>query len=246
MPAQKLSPLTMPSNSKKSGLSSQQSIEDDKKLEDIFQEMKHPHAIPEPLSGIETPRVDVDYNTQKQKKNVYAMGGMGFNPFRVDDSNNILSSSSPQKKISESENIKTSTESAHDSPPMPSVNKDSSSSEQDSSSESESEVESDKEKEDAASMFALGSLMPIKSPQVVTPSPRHPTPSPQSVQSSLLPSVPSPSPGAKSEGPPLPTFQALPELLLKSSNQKSRKSSDKSGAGSEQTHIAKVVGIMLI
>lgn len=212
MPAQKLSPLTMPSSSKKSGLSSQQSIEDDKKLEDIFKEMKHPHAIPEPLSGIETPRVDVDYTTQKQKKNVYAMGGLGFNPFRVDDSNNILSSSSPQKKISESENIKTSTESAHDSP-MPSVNKDSSSSEQDSSSESESEVESDKEKEDAASMFALGSLMPIKSPQVVTPSPRHPTPSPYSAQPALSPAVPSPSPGAKAGGGSPLTFQALPELI---------------------------------
>ena len=202
-PAQKLSPLTLPSSGSKTGLSSQERIEDDKKLEDIFKEMKHET---EPLSGIVTP--------QKRKKG-------------VDDSNNILSSP-PQKKRSQSDNIKTST--------VPSVIKDSSSSE---SSESDSEVESDKEKEDACSMFALGSLMPIKSPQVVTPSPRHPTPSPQSVQSSLLPSVPSPSPGAKSGGPPLPTFQALPELLLKSSNQKSRKSSDKSGAGSEQRHKSK-------
>ena len=31
--------------------------------------------------------------------------GIGFNPFHVDDSNNIRSSS-PQKKISESENIR--------------------------------------------------------------------------------------------------------------------------------------------
>ena len=285
VPAQKLSPLTMPSNSKKSGLSSQQSIEDDKKLEDIFKEMKHPHAIPEPLSGIETPRVDVDYNTQKQKKNVYAMG-IGFNPFHVDDSNNIRSSS-PQKKISESENIKTSTESAHDSP-MPSLNKDTSSSEQDSSSESESEVESDKEKENLK--FDLGSLMPIKSPQVVNPSPRHPAPSPYSVQPTLSPAAPSPGPGVKAgpgAGSPLPTFQGLPELLAplsplepmlsadsdqesrvkvkqrpatrrsdfdsddenrksfkenkkpKSCNKRGRKSSVKSGSGSEQRHKSK-------
>ena len=208
LPSQKLSPLTMPSNNKKSGLSSQQSIEDDKKLEDIFKEMKHPHAIPEPLSGIETPRVDVDYTTQKQKKNVYM--GMGFNPFRVDDSNNGRSSS-PQKKLSE--NIKTSSESANASP-NPSVNKDSSSSEQDSSSESESEVESDKEKEDAFSGFDLGSLKPIKSPQV-TPSPRHPIPSPYSAQPSLSPAASQPpGPGGKAgAASPLPTFPGLPELL---------------------------------
>jgi len=216
--AEKLSPLILPSNSKKHGLSSQESIEDDRKLEDILKGAKQiRNFIPEPLSGIETPHLEVDWNTQKQKRNVYAMGMPPFNrdPFRVDDSKNSRSSS-PQKKLSES-----STEAAHASP-MPSANKESSSSEQDSSSESDksdSEVESDKEKEDAASMFALGSLMPIKSPQVVTPSPRQPTPSPYSAQAALSPAVASPPGlGVKAGvGFPLqssPSFGAqLPALL---------------------------------
>ena len=214
--AEKPSPLILPSNNKKHGLSSQESIEDDRKLEDILKGAKQiRNFIPEPLSGIETPHKEVDWNTQKQKRNVYAMAMPPFNPFRVDDSNNSRSSS-PQKKLSES-----SSEAAHASP-MRSGNKESSSSEQDSSSESDksdSEAESDKEKEDAASMFALGSLMPIKSPQVVTPSPRQPTPSPYSAQAALSPPVASPSgPGSKDGvGFPLqssPSFGAqLPALL---------------------------------
>ena len=91
-PVKKLSPIIMPSNSKKSGLTSQPSIDDDK-LDDILNEMRNPGLaeLPEPLSAIETPRGDVDYTTQKQKKNVYAMGFnlSSKNPFCVDDSNNI-------------------------------------------------------------------------------------------------------------------------------------------------------------
>ena len=130
-PAEKPSPLILPSNNKKHGLSSQESIEDDRKLEDILKGAKQiRNFIPEPLSGIETPHKEVDWNTQKQKRNVYAMAMPPFNPFRVDDSNNSRSSS-PQKKLSES-----SSEAAHASP-MRSGNKESSSSEQDSSSESD-------------------------------------------------------------------------------------------------------------
>ena len=98
-----LSPLGMLMTS---GPTSQQSIDDDK-LEYILNEMRDPRItdLPEPLTAIESPRGDLDYNTQKQKRNVYAMGFnlSSKNPFCVNYSSSSEEDSSSETSESESE-----------------------------------------------------------------------------------------------------------------------------------------------
>ena len=87
-------------------LTSHQSI-DDAKLEYILNEMRDPRItdLPEPLTAIESPRGDLDYNTQKQKRNVYAMGFnlSSKNPFCVNYSSSSEEDSSSETSESESE-----------------------------------------------------------------------------------------------------------------------------------------------
>ena len=180
----------------------------------ILREMKHPilsdGGLPTPLTGIETPRVDVeDRGSLRTSKPVYASFGNWGRPL------------SPPKK-SES---KVST----DVPKPVVVKKECSSSEQDESSSDSGSEESD-EKDDVSAAFGLASIMnPIRtSPGLSSsersvkpdPSPRYPTQSPYTGLASQGQLSQSPSPmsgaGGKSDksGPasPLPSMD-LPALM---------------------------------
>jgi len=235
-------PLKMPSNDKKKAPTSSNSFEDDDvDLKSIFQEMKHPYqgdsgGLPTPLTGIITPRVDLDEMGGQRHRPIY-QGDSIFNPFRVADpirpmvSSPIKPLDSPQKPSSAPE----------PPPPIPQepvskpVLSPKSSSSGDSSSDSESgetdksdadkrgnasHSESDDDKEDAGAMqFGLGSILQTTktSPGMSssersvkpTPSPRYPTPSPRYL------AHPTPSPGVGHSVHPSPSTLSKPESVSK-------------------------------
>ena len=143
--------------------------------------MKHPYpmsdsgGLPTPLTGIETPRVDVEERGAQRHKPVY---GMGL-PF----SNLLKMPSSPPKKSSEPQPSNSPLDPVSVPPSIP---KESSSSEHSSSDSSAEESDDENVKNDTENaVFGLGSMLqPIKtSPSLPasersvkpTPSPRYPT-----------------------------------------------------------------------
>ena len=127
--------------------------------------MRHPYqsdsgGLPTPLTGIETPRVDIDDRGTQRHKPLY-MGG-SRNPFQYKDQAKQMPS--PKREPQPLEEA--------DKPPVPkpSVSKDTSSSSSSSDSDSNEELEDSKPSE-----FDLRTLFTGVKP---TPSPRQPTSSP--------------------------------------------------------------------
>eukprot|EP00092_Neocalanus_flemingeri_P045976 GFUD01051600.1.p1 GENE.GFUD01051600.1~~GFUD01051600.1.p1 ORF type:complete len:1149 (+),score=268.67 GFUD01051600.1:65-3511(+) len=234
-------PLKMPSNEKKKAPTSSNSFEDDDvDLKSIFQEMKHPYqgdmgGLPTPLTGIITPRVDLDEMGGQRHRPIY-QGDSIFNPFRVADpirpmvSSPIKPMDSPQKPAAPEPAAPVPQES------KPLLSPKSSSSADDSSSDSESgetdksdgdkrgglsHSESDEDKDDAKDdlVFGLGSILQTTktSPGMSssersvkpTPSPRYPTPSPRYL------AHPTPSPGVGHSVHPSPSTLSKSEVISK-------------------------------
>jgi len=197
-------PLKMPSSDKRKPPSSSTSYEeDDVDLKAIFQEMKMPcqgdsGGLPTPLTGIITPRVDLDEMGGQRHKPIYQGE---FNPFRVADPIRPLVPSpvkpmgSPQKPLAPEPAMPSPKESI----PKPQLSPKSSSSADDSSSDSESgetdKTDGDDDKDASNMQFSIGNILqitktspglsssersvkPTPSPRYPTPSPRYPTPSP--------------------------------------------------------------------
>jgi len=222
-------PLKMPSNDKKKAVTSNNSFEDDDvDLKSIFQEMKHPYqgdmgGLPTPLTGIVTPRVDLDEMGGQRHRPIY-QGESIFNPFRVADpirpmvSSPIKPLDSPEKPPPAPEPPAPAPQNSASKPPLSPK-----SSSSDSSSDSESggtdksdgdkrgglsHSESEDDKDDTTNMqFGLEQILQTtktspgmsSSERSVKPTPspssRYPTPSPRYL------AHPTPSPGVHSVHP---------------------------------------------
>lgn len=185
----------------------------------IFQEMKHPYplsdngGLPTPLTGIVTPRVEVEDRGAQKHKPVYSTI---FNPFQGEDS----SGKSPPRKNSESmsEKRNPSSSKAHEG-----------SSSSDSSSGSDSEESDDKDANN--SEFSLTKILqtsktspgmsersvkPTPSPRYPAPSPlysSHPTPSPAALATPATPATPYSGDNNDDPGSPAMPSMNLPALL---------------------------------
>ena len=178
--------------------------DDDAHIKAIFQEMKHPFpqgdavGLPPPLSGIETPRVEVEDRGAQRHKPVY-----GFFP--------KMSNSPPSKKSCEP----ISTNASEISSTVPSGNNHSSSSGSDSDSEDDksdkasgSDSEESDVKDEQNKIFSLGDLLkPSRLSPGLSSSERSVNVSERSVKQSPpygfqptpSPAAPSPSQGNKNE-----------------------------------------------
>jgi len=238
-------PLKMPSSTdKRKAPAANSSFEEDDgiDLKSIFQEMKMPFqgdcgGLPTPLTGIITPRVDLDEMGGQRHKPVYLGMGSGgdsiFNPFRVSDPirppmvSSPVKSQDPPQKPAVPEPVAQPPQDAVPKP-KPTLSPKSSSSADDSSSDSESGSEkSDVDKrvasdsdsnddKDDDNKFGLGSILQTtKTSPGMSSSERSVKPTPSPRYPTPSPRYPTPSPGVVNNILPSPSALSKHEDISK-------------------------------